>query len=104
MKFIKLDAAEWNNVLDFYRALFVALGAPELHGHSIDALLDTMVWSEEINTLKAPYTIVIKNMAKLDSETREEIYLIKNCIVEARGEQKIRWGREVDVSIEIESA
>lgn len=101
MRIIELDAKDWKDVLDFYRALLPALGAPEWHGTSIDALLDTMVWSDEINEVKPPYTVRIKNTAALSKEISDKIYLISGEILEARAEFNKRHGHDVDVNIEV---
>jgi RNAse (barnase) inhibitor barstar len=42
MRIIELDAENWETAIDFYKALLPALGAPEWHGYSPDALIDSM--------------------------------------------------------------
>ena len=42
MRIIELDAAKWKTIIDFYDALLASLGAPEWHGKSPDALIDSM--------------------------------------------------------------
>jgi RNAse (barnase) inhibitor barstar len=49
MRIIKLDARQWKTPLDFYDALLSALEAPEWHGRSINALIDSL-WFGEIST------------------------------------------------------
>jgi RNAse (barnase) inhibitor barstar len=60
---------------DFYNALLPALGAPQWHGHNLDALNDT-IGGDDINDVKLPFHIRIVNIATLSSEMlgyREEV-------------------------------
>jgi len=40
---LRLDARSWHSREDMWRALLDALGAPEWHGDSLDALYDSLV-------------------------------------------------------------
>jgi RNAse (barnase) inhibitor barstar len=42
MRDIVLDGSNWRSVEDFYAALLPALGAPDSHGRSLDALNDSL--------------------------------------------------------------
>lgn len=44
MRIIDLNAENWKSILDFYDALLPALGAPAWHGHSVNAIIDSMIW------------------------------------------------------------
>ncbi len=99
---IKLDARSWTDVMDFYHALLLALGAPNWHGTSIDALVDSMVWGE-INAVEPPYRIQIFNTGSLPSEAIREISNSRVALLEARREFLARRGKDVEVSLEIES-
>lgn len=101
MRRIDLDAAKWSNVLDFYDALLGALGAPDWHGRGIDALVDTMIWSDEINAVKPPYAVIISNMAALLPDVRAEIEGVSRALREARAEFQESKGRDINVSLEI---
>ncbi len=46
MHFIDLDAEEWQSVLAFYKALLSGIGAPLWHGHSVNAVIDSIVWGK----------------------------------------------------------
>jgi RNAse (barnase) inhibitor barstar len=61
---VKLDATSWGSVSDFYSALLGAIGAPDWHGRSMDALVDSLVFGG-INTLRPPIEIIVCNVAKL---------------------------------------
>jgi hypothetical protein len=62
MTVVDLDATSWRTVVDFFDAIRQAVGAPSWHGSSVDAFLDTMIYHDEINELKAPYTLRINNL------------------------------------------
>jgi hypothetical protein len=53
LRLIDLDASDWQTVLDFYGALRSCVGAPEGHGWSPDAFIDSMIWGG-INRLEPP--------------------------------------------------
>lgn len=61
MKVVELDASGWLAPLDFYDALLVSLGAPEWHGTSIAALIDSMIVGD-INAVTAPYRVVVTGL------------------------------------------
>ena len=74
MRTIRLNAENWKTVLDFYDALLAALGAPDWHGASIDAMIDSMIWGG-INDVDPPYTVQIQNLGR-----RQRMSLIiSNC-------------------------
>lgn len=100
MRIIELRAETWRSVLDFYYALLAALDAPEWHGLSIDAALDSIVWGG-INGVKPPYTILVVGAFKLPIEIRQEIELLAAYIVEHRKDHR-RWrGKDVEVALEL---
>jgi hypothetical protein len=43
MPVIELDAARWKNIVEFLNDLLAALRAPDWHGYSPDALIDSMI-------------------------------------------------------------
>ncbi len=75
MLIIGLDAEKWTTIDDFCVALFAALGSPEWHGESIDALIDSMIWGG-INAVEPPYTIKICNVRHLPKDVLEYIELL----------------------------
>ena len=58
MRKIDRDAASWMTPLHFYAALLPALGAPEWHGNSVPAIVDSMIGGE-INAVEPPYIVSI---------------------------------------------
>lgn len=101
MRIIQLDATKWKTVLDFCRALRAAIGAPNYHGNSPDAFIDSMIWGG-INAVEPPYTIRISGTAMLPKDVREYIELVKQALAEGRLDYQRREGRDVEVAIEIE--
>jgi RNAse (barnase) inhibitor barstar len=98
MKIIRLDASGWTNVMDFYNALRSALGSPEWHSASIDAMLDSMIWGG-INAVEPPYKVVISGTANLPNDVRDEIELLTKCLAEHRIEHQTRKGKDVEVTL-----
>jgi hypothetical protein len=98
---ITLDASSWKTVMDFYRSLLAVLGAPEWHGTSVNALVDTMIWSDETNTLRPPYAIRIVNARNLSPDLNQELQWAEQDLKGARLEFRNRTGRDVEVSFEV---
>lgn len=99
-KIIKLDASKWKTGMDFYDAILPALGAPEWHGRSVDALVESMVWGE-INELEPPYTVELHATKNIPPEVMQQITWVKDFIYESRAEMRLREGHDVDVDMTI---
>jgi hypothetical protein len=97
---VKLDATSWGGVSDFYSALLGAIGAPDWHGRSIDALVDSLVFGG-INTLRPPIEIIVCNVAKLTSPIKAEIELAAEAIRFARRERMAQGRDDVVVSLRL---
>jgi hypothetical protein len=100
MREIDLDASKWATVLDFYDALLSALGAPDWHGRSINALIDSMIWGG-INRVEPPYLIRIRGIARPPKTVQDHIELARDSLLRARAEFHGLRGRDVGVSLEI---
>ncbi len=72
MKVIELDASGWLTPLDFYDALLASLGAPEWHGRTINALIDSIIVGD-INSVEAPYRVVVTGLNKADEDAFDEL-------------------------------
>lgn len=103
MRIIELDAAKWKTVLDFYDAFLAAIGAPEWHGKSPDALIDSMVWGG-INAVEPPYTVRISGLSAAPQEVRNHVQLVSDVLVDGRIYRKRHRGDDVKVSIVIAPA
>ena len=98
MRTIDLDATRWKTVLDFYKALLAAIGAPAWHGISPDALVDSMIWGG-INAVDPPYIVQISGLSAVPQQVRDEIQLASDILVEGRIYRKRYRGDDVDISI-----
>ncbi len=74
MKEIILDAKGWKSQEDFFIALLPKLGAPNWHGHNLDALWDSLV-AGQINSTKPPYSIAVFGADKLPEFLK--VYLLR---------------------------
>jgi hypothetical protein len=100
MRVIELDATDWRDVLDYYRALKRALGSPDWHGSSVDAWIDSMLYGT-INRIEPPYLIRITGTSKCSPALQKEIALLADSIRRARVDQRERYGKDADVGFEI---
>ena|SRR5579872_1476716 len=100
MHLIELDATGWKTILDFYDTLLPELGAPEWHGRSVDALIDSMIWGG-INSLEPPFTVRILHLVSAPKPVRDRVELTAHALAEARAEYRARNGDDVDVQLQI---
>ena len=101
MQIIELDGTNWTSGLDFYDALLSALGAHQGHGRNINALLDSMIWTDKVNRLVPPYEIVVRNVAHLPQDALREIELLKVLLRRAREDHRLLRGSDVQVEFTI---
>ncbi len=100
MRAIDLNGEAWTKYSDFYQALLTAVGAPDWHGISIDALVDSMIWGG-INTVCPPYVVRVHNIEAVPMDVRDEIAEVGAALAEARQEFRARKQRDVEVSLKI---
>ncbi len=98
MRVIRMDASGWKTPLDFLEALQVALGSCKGHGHSPDALVDSMVWGG-MNSVEPPYTVQIVNTVRVPKEVSDYILLMCSVIHDARQKRLQNRGGDIEVSI-----
>ena len=82
MQLIELHADALVTARDFVTALKQAIGAPDWHGDSVDAFLDSTIHHDDINALRSPYTIRIIGADKAGPEAQDAIRLLVRCIDE----------------------
>lgn len=97
MRVVELDASDWEDELDFYDALKLALGSCEGHGSSPDAWIDSMVWGG-MNAVEAPYIVQISGFSKCIGGVKTEIELLAKVIADARAWRLENRGDDIDVS------
>jgi len=100
MRVIEIDGSQWASVADFCNALCSAIGAPDWHGSSVDALIDSIVVHDDINAVKAPYTIRVSNTIKLPSKVKAEIEMLVSAVNKAAA---LDQGTDLEVNIQIVS-
>jgi hypothetical protein len=101
MRIIELHADGWITAMDFANALKKAIGAPDWHGESVDAFLDSMIYHDDINALKSPYTIRIRGAAKAGSGAQDFARLLAQAITKHGARD---WGGDLEVIMLIEDS
>lgn len=82
MTTITLDATAWRQPADIWRALLPALGAPAWHGHSLDALYDSLV--ADLNERRAPLSVEVVHADSVPREVRDYMVRIGIVFTDAR--------------------
>lgn len=103
MRTIKLDAGGWSTMGDFTSALKAAIGAPDWHGTTAAAFIDSMV-AGGINALEPPYVVEIVNTARLTPEVMKFVRDVSCWVEETRASRLARTGENVGVWIRIVEA
>lgn len=97
---IEIDTSEWRHVIDFYKDVLKNIRAPDWHGKSINALVDSMIYGG-INEIESPYTIRFRGVDDLPADIIDELRVAKNTIDAARLDQRNTTGLDADVEFEI---
>lgn len=100
MKIIKLDAAAWKSVRDFYAEILPALGAPSWHGTNVNALVESIVQGE-INEMKPPFRIEITRSQHCPARVRQELTWMVEDTRSAIENFIRRRGYKPDVNFEV---
>ena len=95
---IKISARDWTSVQDFYNAVFKAVKAPQWHGASIDALIDSMIWGG-INERKPPYVVEILGLDDAPIEIRKHVETFSSAFETSKAEFMATIGHSCDVSV-----
>ena len=98
MNLIELDASDWKTTEDFYDSLLSALGAPDWHGRSGVALVDTML-HDDVNKVVPPYRVEVRSSANLPSTVKSHISDVINLFHRVRALRRERGAADVEVSI-----
>jgi RNAse (barnase) inhibitor barstar len=101
MQIVELHADDWVTATDFMNSLKKAIGAPDWHGSSVDAFLDSMIYHDDINALKSPYTIRISGVDKAKPEAQDAIGLLARLINELGASDR---GTDLEVTILVEDS
>lgn len=82
MRIIEIDGSDWQSVKDFLTALRAAIGAPDWHGWSVNAFIDSMIWGG-INQIEPPYEICISGCECVPKEVTDHIDLLASALADA---------------------
>jgi RNAse (barnase) inhibitor barstar len=99
MRMIELDGTEWRSVSDFYGALIAALGAPEGYARNINAVMELMVWDNDVPI--SPFIVRVSKARTLPAEVREEVRHFQDALRSAQAESIVRRGFDVDVNFDV---
>jgi len=69
----ELDATAWKSSDDFYQALLAILGAPDWHGHNLDALADS-IFTGGINKVDPPFRIIVREAGELPASLQATLF------------------------------
>lgn len=72
MKILDIDASTWRSEDDFFIAIKRALGAPDWHGHNLNALVDSIVVGD-MNEINLPFRLSIHNISKAPEEVARNV-------------------------------
>src|SRR5690242_17277259 len=97
---ITIDGSRWQTVMDFLVALRGAIGAPEWHGSSPDAFIDSMIWGG-VNSVEPPYCVRIVGSEHAPEDVRDYIQLTISALMDGRADRAARGRDDVDVSLAI---
>jgi Barstar (barnase inhibitor) len=100
MWIVELRADSWVTAMDFANALKKAIGAPHWHGSSPDAFLDSMIYHDDINALKAPYTVKICGASNASPQAQEAIHLLARLINEKSASDQ---GTDLEINIFVDN-
>jgi RNAse (barnase) inhibitor barstar len=81
---IRLDAAGWETAADLWAALLPALGAPEWHGNSLDALFDSIVAG--LNRVQPPMVVELVGAARASAAVVSYVTRIREVFDDAARE------------------
>ena len=97
---LEFDATMWRSSLEIYNSFNAALGMPQWWGHSVDALLEALIW--DVNTARYPANIVIiRNLANATPDVRDELVLLRRCVQEALAEWRQDEGTDFPLRFDL---
>ena len=82
---IHLDGRSWQSADDFYAAYLTAVGAPEWHGHNLDALWDSLTGGD-INQRNPPFRIRILGLEQMGPEAKQTMERFASLVEQAKAE------------------
>src|SRR5579872_15193 len=102
MKTITVNAKTFTNPVKFFAGVLKTLGAPDWHGLSINAFVDTMIWHPEVHSIRPPYLLRVEKIELMPNEVRTAATTLRDAIKRARADHIALTGRDVPVAIELD--
>ena len=88
MKRIYIDVSGCRTTETFYRMLLSELGAPDWHGHNLDALWDSITGGH-INEIAPPYHVEVSGSQRVPMELATLLNRVQSLFEEAKTERGI---------------
>ena len=76
---IVLNATGWAGAEDFYTNFLTQVGAPEWHGHNLDALEES-IRDSDINEINVPYSIVLTGTSRATPEFQQWLVGLRELV------------------------
>lgn len=83
MREIVLSGAHWTTPEDFYNDLLPSLGAPDWHGHNLDALWDSITRGG-INQVSPPFRVRVTGVDAMPAKCKALLDGFVEILAEAR--------------------
>jgi RNAse (barnase) inhibitor barstar len=97
---LEFDAAKWRSSLEIYRSFNAALGMPQWWGHSVDALLEALIW--DVGTATYPASaVIIRDVANATPDVCDELVLLRRCVQEALAEWRDDEGTDFPLRFDL---
>ena len=85
MQEILLDGTAWKTKDDFFIAFLAAVGAPDWHGHNLDALNDS-IGAGDIDEINPPFLIKIRGSTNMKPEAKQMVEGFQQLIRDLKGQ------------------
>ncbi|MCW2364443.1 MULTISPECIES: barstar family protein [Sphingobium] len=84
---IDMSALRWESAEDFSIEVLLKLGAPSWHGHSLDAINDS-VFGGDINEIAPPFRIMITHIANAKPDMQAFLRKVQKVFADGRDETR----------------
>ena len=88
MSTVVVDWSQIDSRAAFFELVLPQLGAPDWHGNNLDALNDSVI-GDDLNELKAPYTVHFRNADKVRDDLLEFSRQVSDIFAQASEEHAV---------------
>lgn len=99
MRTIEMDGATYPSVKAFCEDLKSEIRALPGHGDSIEAFVDSMIWSNGMSELRPPYMIRVRGLHS--GPLAEFVKDLSNALGQARMTHRTRRAEDVEVILQL---